>query len=66
MMTVAEIVAELEALEPMRKMVKARAMVFQAELKERAAELLGLPFDTFYRYHYASWTEVRKALKLRP
>lgn len=52
--------AELEALEPARKALKERAMIYQADRKEEIARAKGLPPDTYFDMPYAEWGKIDK------
>lgn len=54
-----QIVKELEALEELKRSLKARAMIYQVDAKERAAERDGLPFNAYYDLLYEEWVKVR-------
>lgn len=53
------IVKELEALEELKRSLKARAMIYQIDAKERAAERDGLPFNAYYHLTYEEWAPIR-------
>lgn len=57
------IVKELEALEELKRSLKARAMIYQVEAKERAAKRDGLPFDAYYDLTYKEWERVRGGVR---
>jgi hypothetical protein len=42
------------------------AMIYQAALKERAAEYNGLPLDAYYHLPFAQWEVIREAYANRP
>ena len=49
---------ELEALEPMRQAIKARSMRYQADLKDRVAEALGVTPESL-DLPYEEWAAIR-------
>lgn len=58
-MSTDRIESELLSLEPLRVAVKARSMVYQADLKERRAVENGLPADAYYDLPYSEWAAIR-------
>jgi hypothetical protein len=59
MVNLSEIKFELEVIEHLKGVVRARSMVYQVEAKERAARKRGLPLDTYYDLPYMIWAEIR-------
>lgn len=43
-------------------LLKERSMLYQTDLKEYAAEVFGLPYDTYYHLPYELWKHVRQRL----
>lgn len=59
-LSVEKIRDELEALEPMRAALKARAMLYQVDLKEEVARHLGVSFEEV-DLPYEEWAKIRDA-----
>jgi hypothetical protein len=59
MMTYEEFMANLHEYNRLKDELKRRAMIFQADDKERAAKHFGKPFDAFYDLPYTEWAKVR-------
>lgn len=43
----------------LQEAIKEYGMLYQADLKERCARWLGMPFDEFYHLPYGQWADVR-------
>lgn len=52
------ILAQCEQIDRLQKIIKDRAMIFQADEKERIARANGLPFDAYFDLTYAEWCNV--------
>lgn len=52
------LVAQLEEVEAVKTRLKERSMIFQADAKEYAALLAGLPLDAYYHLPFAEWMKV--------
>jgi hypothetical protein len=52
------IVAECEAIAELQASCKARAMIYQADVKEQVARHNGVAFDAYYHLPYAEWAAV--------
>lgn len=57
----AGILRELEEIEEMKRRLKQRNMIYQADAKERAAARDGLAHDAYYHLPYAEWAKIRDA-----
>ena len=54
----------LEQKAQCERLIKERAMIYDVHEKETAAELIGLPFDTFYHLSFDKWSEICRKLRL--
>lgn len=59
-MSIERIIAECEAIAALQTSCKARAMMYQADLKEEVARHNGLPFDAYYNLPYVEWEPIRR------
>jgi len=50
---------QLMEIEVMRQAIKQRAMLYQADWKERQAEAEGKPFDFYHHMPYVQWDKIR-------
>ncbi len=58
-MDIDDIVGELEKLEPLRQKIKAQAMIYQKDMKDGAAKVLGLNAEDLYDLPYVEWDVIR-------
>ncbi len=49
----------LEAIEPLRRELKRRALIFQCEWKEAQAIAEGKSFDAYHELSYEDWSKIR-------
>lgn len=61
MLSLSEIVIELEALEACFKTSKVRSMIYDVQTKENVAWIKGLSKETFYYMEYSNWIELRNS-----
>lgn len=61
LLSLSEIIIELEALEVLKQASKARSMIYQCQIKENVAWVKGLPKETYYYMEYNDWVELRNS-----
>ena len=59
MLSLNEVITELEALEVLRQTSKARSMIWDVNAKERLAWLAGLPINFYYHMDYENWIKLK-------